>query len=410
MRSGAGAGHWIAVGLALAACTRTPQGARTEGGGAWGAAAEQVGTPPASPPAAPGTLVEGMRGLRIESRLTYLQFADRPHLLTATYLFPDRARLDVQLVHPQLTLRNSEYRCGARFYSRAAGGAPSEELTAQARDDVWRRFELRRALFLWPAGFPWSEAEEPSATLAAASEQSGEQRPLGTLRAELDSDGRPQRMAVLRPDGSEQEALRAESWAQRRGRTWPARLTWEMQGEAIGDETVTEVAPDVRFAELYFLPPDRAAAEAPAVELRGQLAGEGRTPWQRTQVRRFPLAEAERTWAAALRNAEDRRVALADQLAGAGLQLSPRPGFEVDGAGRPAALWLFLDPVPPELAPGFEPLGPGTARVAFAPSFAAIDAAVLRPLGSGSGTPTFARETVDGERVMVVRLEGSGGG
>ena len=121
---------------------------------------------PSAPPKAP---VAGMTGLSIVSELTLAQDDEATRRLSATYVFPARARLQIVPLEGPANQRDTIYRFGDRHWALSPGRTRSRDLDDKEFLFAPLHIELRRALWLWPDGFEWKESESNGKRLARAS-------------------------------------------------------------------------------------------------------------------------------------------------------------------------------------------------------------------------------------------------
>jgi hypothetical protein len=192
--------------------------------------------------------IAGFAGLQTRSRLVFRTEPDKPHILSATFMFPERVRLHMALEQGKSNDRVLVYRCGPRGYSVAAREAVSEELLGAELAQLLLQTELRRALFLWPDGIAWQgEGRERSAPIAG----------LGSLHALVDADGRPSAMHSLDTDAAAAESLRAIRWKTQGRRQFPAHFELWASDNLIWVEDVERVETALNYIDAFFLPPDR---------------------------------------------------------------------------------------------------------------------------------------------------------
>lgn len=230
---------------------------------------------PMLPPRAP---VAGISGLLIESKVVFGDAPERPHRLSATYIFPARVRLRLAHEQGERLSRVIAYRFGEQGYFLDQGTDRSTRLEGDEERQLLLQTELRRALFLWPDGLTWTAVDRV---------RQAEVPGLGVLIAELDARGeRPIAMASKPSFEGPGEELRSIEWTTTGARAWPARFELWSEGESIWTEQVASVETSLDFVDGFFLPPDRRreggqedpadALEVETVELpaRLELAGE----------------------------------------------------------------------------------------------------------------------------------------
>jgi hypothetical protein len=200
--------------------------------------------------------IAGLAGFEVVSRLHYAADQKTAHELACTYVFPDRARWQLRVRGEAELGRHIEYRYGTEYYVLEQGRERSLHLAAGGAREAERRarcemLELRRAAFLWPDGYAWTETGALQRSAPAECERK--------LLAELGDDGRPRRLWL---DGTA-EQIRVLEWRERGKRWWPERLELWSGAAAVWTEQVESVSTNLAVLDLYFLPPDRRAAPAP---------------------------------------------------------------------------------------------------------------------------------------------------
>ncbi|MEM7310588.1 MAG: hypothetical protein AAF682_28185 [Planctomycetota bacterium] len=294
--------------------------------------------------------VAGLAGLKAESAVRFLGRAADPHRLEVTFLFPDRARWALR--HDASGERTLQYRYGEHAFVLPRGEREAPTPTAAERAAMLRPLELRRAAFLWPAGFDWSgEGAVRTAPLRTLSD-GGQGAPLGSLRADLAPDGRPRRLAVLDPHGVVQEELLIRAWTEQRGRTWPGEMRLIVGGREVWEETLSKITTRLDRLEGYFLPPNHQGL-APASDAPQPVRLEQET------TRIVPLDPAA-GWALARERAAELVRSEAPALRDAGHDLRALPSFRLDAQGRPTGVVLRLKALARPAPEGFasEPATP----------------------------------------------------
>ena len=209
-------------------------------------------TPRPIPP--PRRAIAGIAGFQTNSRVVYAAEPGKVHSLSATYLFPDRVRIRLSLEQGKHTDRVLLYRYGEQGFFIDERVANSRELDGDELLDLRLQTELRRALFLWPDGFPWrGDGKERSAVLEGQ----------GLLVAQLGSDGRPTSMKSLDLAAKPVESIQAITWKKTGARQFPGQLELWSDGRRISTEDVLEVETSLNYVDAYFLPPDRRAPAGP---------------------------------------------------------------------------------------------------------------------------------------------------
>jgi hypothetical protein len=209
----------------------------------------------------PRAKVAGLAGLQTTSQVRFAEEGARPHVLEATFLFPDRARWTLAPEGAKPGERHIVYRCGEAFFELSAESASARLVSDVGKEDPqWRAsfaaVEARRALFLWPEGFEWQrDGERQIARL-----RSGE-----ALTVELGPDGLPRSLEVT-AERTGRERFDELVWSESRGRRTPASFTFRVDGELVWHEVVASCETRVQALDSFFLPaelrPGAAAAEA----------------------------------------------------------------------------------------------------------------------------------------------------
>ena len=284
---------------------------------------------------APREVVAHLGALQSQSTVRFANVSEKvaPHRLVACFVFPDRARLAFERPSPgdPEPFRSFYYRAGDLAFG-AVLGAASTRYEGAERDVLVRQLELRRALMLFPDGFDWRADAEDAARRSVAIPG------LGRFEARLDASGRPARIEAFDPAGELADGFVVSAWRDdpRTERSWPAAVELEYAGAPVWSETIEDVDTRVFALDSAFLPPDRRA-RGPASER--ELAPAQRLRVAARAVRRTPIEAVD--WTAALERERELRAAWA--LAG-GAEPEPGPVFELDPAGRPAAVLLRLPP------------------------------------------------------------------
>ncbi|HTF90662.1 MAG TPA: hypothetical protein VK843_19745 [Planctomycetota bacterium] len=249
----------------------------------------------------PRRAIAGLAGFQISSRIVFTAAPEKPHDLSAIYLFPDRVRIRLSLEQGSLVDRVLFYRIGEQGFSIDERSATSRELESLELAELRLQTELRRALFLWPDGFSWQgEGSERSVELAG----------IGKLALQLGSDGKPSSIRSSGLDGRPGETLQAIEWKNAGARTFPSRFELHEAGELISTEEILKVETALNYVDAFFFPPDRRAQEPPsrpspraasiealdvplAWELRVELDAKSRTT---IQAARAAAAAARSDW------------------------------------------------------------------------------------------------------------------
>lgn len=365
-------------------------------------AAEQRAFPPRAP-------IDGLAGLRIHSRLTPPGEDEPTQSLHLIYNFPQRARLQLMEEGAPSSERDLVFQLGSEYWALSPNRTRSRGLDALESPLTPLHLELRRALWLWPAGFEWSGAgneREAALALEAPHCEVG----AWTLMARLGTDGRPTEMAVLARDSDVAVGAlpRFENvtWNTDGKRAHPATLELWRADRMLWSERVERVDTNVNMLDHYFLPHDRKGEREPSGY---------RTPWLThlppAVVLRVELEGEQPTWEAALAACDAARRRATHELAGRGLELRDERVLELDRSGRARAIVLRLEGesvAPPEgweLVPGREAVT--QRRPAGEPVRAASLDGLRRlvPRGARHGTPWARLATgSDGEPTLQLVL------
>ena len=286
----------------------------------------------------------GIAGLGGFVSVSRIEFGDETNRLTATYLFPDRARWHFEAYGKQRSQHQFIYRSGDRVHRLVTGAGASSESDEAERDANLLQMELRRAILFGPESFEWVASPEGARTARVARHACSPGQVIGTLVASGDLE-RPSRIEARGPDGALREWFEVDSWQEIDGRRWPREMTLH-QGEQALREIVEAVDTDAYFLDLYFVPPDLRARTGPAAATSSVRSIDLIAITYRLQ----PLEE-ELDWPAALDRARAWQAEAAAALREQGLALDPIPTFEVSPEGKPTRCVLRLARVarpPPE--------------------------------------------------------------
>ena len=281
--------------------------------------------------------VAGLAGIHLVSRQDFAPGANR---LTATYLFPDRARWSLEPYEGLALKRELVFRHGETVH-RLTSGSSSQCLEAADRDHVLLQMELRRAALLYPDGFDWRSGPDGTRSAEVHADSCCRKRALGTLRAQLEGE----RLTLVARDLADatKETLTVTSWQTLEGRRFPREL--DVQGaNGAFHETIESLTTRVHYLDLAFLPGDR------------RKVGQGTTLETRVvALDLVPMAYLERPlpagtdWTTALAQAKALAAEVQAGLA-PGLALDPVPTFELDAEARPVRCLVRLarvaDPAP----------------------------------------------------------------
>jgi hypothetical protein len=344
---------------------------------------------PKLPPRAP---VGGVRLLETTSTLIFAGRESVPHTLTATFAFPERARLHLGTRDAQsgaTTLRELRYQYGPAVFALQARKERSSALAGAERVDVLRDLELRRALFLWPDSAAWKG--EGQLRTAPAGE-------LGTLRARL-AAGRaePDEVELVLADGTVAVALRRVSWTKEHGRVWPQAFDGWREGALAWHEEVESRETTRTYVDSFFLPPDRRAPGNETDRMLGRV--------QEQSLPSFVARRVELTrgldWSAARAEIARLQKEWAERLKPAGLELDPNGTVEVGEALEPVALWVRLAKEPATRPEAFAVVPARSGRVMFLEAIETAPAERLAELRRA--LPATARTAAPYVRIPAAR-------
>lgn len=296
---------------------------------------------PEIPPPPPRKAVAGLEGFECVSSVVFPGSPDRPHRLRSTFVFPDRARLQLTVPDEKHGDRDVRYRYGDRCYVLRAGSHRSEECTGDERNEILLTMELRRALILYPDGFEWKDA---------GPDRRADIRGIGALLAHPASaaDARPVEMSAVLPDGKLVETFRAIAWREKNGRSWPSALELWRTNELVWHESVESIDVEEKVIDAYFLPADRRTGAGSSM------------PIEATRDQDLPAACGLRvevpkgsTWMEVAegytRLREEWNVRLRDR----GVAVDRHATVELGSKGEPLAWIVRLDRIPDDLPAGF---------------------------------------------------------
>ncbi len=206
---------------------------------------------PARPHAPPRERIGNLQGIRLHSTIVFEAYPDLPHELDVSFAFPDRARSLLSPADARIAQRALTYRYGEGLWRISPGEKASHEMDPTQTSNAILELELRRALFLWPAGFEWTDLPEGG--------QRTEIEGGGYLLAQFSpSDpGHPHSLSAFSTDNTPRESLRNIQWAQVEGRDRPTHLEVYLGESLIWYEEVQEVDVSSRFLDDWYIPPDR---------------------------------------------------------------------------------------------------------------------------------------------------------
>jgi hypothetical protein len=343
----------------------------------------------------------GVAGFSARSRLVYSERPEQPVVLETVYVFPDRARWLRSLEDASPLDRDVEYRFGEHVMRLPQGQNKSEAMEGNDRDDILRRMELRRAVFLWPDGFAWTGAGDARAAAVRRSARP-EAEPIGALRAALApgvGERRPTRIEVLRGDGTLQETLHVHGWREPDGaqRRWPLALTLEMDGRRVWEESLDPVQPRVAFLDAFFQPPDARVKSGTAQVGADRVRSMDLIPI--TFQRR--VLHPETKWDEA-RTAFDRAwQECSEELRESGFEIERVPTFELDLQGRPVALHLRLTTFQATAPLGWSSIQERPGLALEARDLAQVDGILLEALTGA--VPSEARAGIPYARLLPVQ-------
>lgn len=329
--------------------------------------------------------VGGLLALQVSSEVRFLVPEGTPepppHRLELTFAFPDRCRWRLEPLASRTGGRRIVYRYGTALWTLPPDAAESRRLEGAEAAELLTALELRRALLLWPHGFDWrGEGARRTADLVGGHSLVAHLGPGEELPNAFES--RDARGTLL-------EGLRQIAWREEHGRSWPARLVFEVAGQPVWREELREVDPHVRHVDGFFRPHDDRPfdAEGHAAPFLVEVP--------RLVTRRLPLPEAT-GWGGAVERFAAARAAELERVAPLGIEDAPR--LELGPGGEPVALLLALTgEIRRELPPGFRVDPAGSAISMLLPGPEEIDATMLAqlfryvPEGSTPGGPPQAR-------------------
>lgn len=205
--------------------------------------------------APPRAEIAGLRGFRTLSRVEFPIEGVEAHELIARYQFPERALVELGLPGREHLENGCEYRLGTAIHTRPAYESASQRLNGQDHRALARRFELRKAAYIWPDGFAW-DGEPVADGLLHAPLVDVDGTPLGSLRAELDAQARPRVLATLDPDGTQTDRFEFDAWSQTGQRWHPSRTRLFVGGGLAFTEILEEIEFGSRYLDSQFLPID----------------------------------------------------------------------------------------------------------------------------------------------------------
>ncbi len=320
-----------------------------------GSAAEKDDQAEEVRPPGPQAPVSGMSSLVARSHLEFPGLPDQPHVLDATYAFPERARWRIaprpkptapgkrQSAEVRRQDRRMRFRWGDGVWAVEPGETGSRRFEGEDRRLALLRIEMRRVALMWPAELEWKgEGAERVALLPG----------VGQYVAWLDPEhGRPVRLESRDADGTPRERFEAITWRAEGERHWPQ--AWELwSGEnLIWKEQIGSVRTARKLQDPFFLPGDQRQGRVTNVKALNRLqVDEVQVPRFRAWRRR--LEKDEQDWEKAV---EIGRLELGNwskAFEGTRYRLDDRPYFYVDQGCKPFLLEVRLlnelDDPPPE--------------------------------------------------------------
>lgn len=329
--------------------------------------AQDSGRPP------PRIAIAGFQAIDCASTVVYAGAPGTPHRLCTTYAFPDRARWWLGTGDEHSPERQMRLRFGDALYAIDKSGGASRELLAEERTEALVQLEMRRALLLWPDGFEWKrEGNESRAVLARTGRL--------TARFADDKARTPVALEFTAEDGRPGDALRAITWREDKGKSWPVSLELWHEKARTWTETFQTIETKTRFIDSYFLPPDRRdAGTSKPLEVGAVRA----TDVPECRVQRVAL-KAGATLEDAL--AEWKQVAetRAQELAPRGFALDDKLTLEIGPDAQPRALLVRLAPakttLPEDLAKTYALVPERPALTTFVMGLGAVSAAQYEKL------------------------------
>jgi hypothetical protein len=347
--------------------------------------------PPRRDPAARAPIA-GISGFDSLSKVRYVSAPETVHDLKVTCAFPERSRWMISATIAGSPVREISYQYGDAVYRIPAGTGASQVCQGEERRATLLRMELRRALMLYPDGFPWK---------GEGSERVAELVDLGVLlrvRVPADPGAKPDSVECVDREGKPIDAYRSITWKATAGRSWPSAMEMWHQGERIWTETVESVDTAARFVDAFFVPPDLREGST-----RQAVGGAIRTlDVPATCVLRTAIAEGT-SWDMAVRDLEARRAACLKRLGAGDAALEAVSTFDISEKGEPVASVLRMAAIPETPPEGFakEPARKGVALAVEA--LDRIDAQRIAELRR-----SLPKEAVAGR--PYVRFEGSAEG
>jgi hypothetical protein len=325
--------------------------------------------PPRRDPAARAPIA-GISGFDSLSKVRYVSAPETVHDLKVTCAFPERSRWMISATIAGSPVREISYQYGDAVYRIPAGTGASQVCQGEERRATLLRMELRRALMLYPDGFPWK----------------------------ADPGAKPDSVECVDREGKPIDAYRSITWKATAGRSWPSAMEMWHQGERIWTETVESVDTAARFVDAFFVPPDLREGST-----RQAVGGAIRTlDVPATCVLRTAIAEGT-SWDMAVRDLEARRAACLKRLGAGDAALEAVSTFDISEKGEPVASVLRMAAIPDTPPEGFakEPARKGVALAVEA--LDRIDAQRIAELRR-----SLPKEAVAGR--PYVRFEGSAEG
>ena len=260
----------------------------------------------------------------------------------------DRSTLRIDQSLEPGSSRVQEFRERDEAWRMVKGSSASVALDGDDLDVTLRRHHLRAALFSWPDHYDWSAPGPQRLAAIPRADRPDERR--GTLLAECDDEGRPERVTAHDAAGEPTDRIEVLAWGELAGRPRPLRTRLFVVEGAAASEVWSERllrAQTGVLTEDFARPSDRrdraGSTRSLPIEAVVLPAGvERAVAWSEVD----PSGAAE--WAT--------RVAAAERFVFAyevdhGRSLQRPPTFELDDAGAPLRLVLRLGRGADEAAP-----------------------------------------------------------
>lgn len=194
-----------------------------------------------------------IRGLQTVSEVRFASSPDDAYRLVASFGIPDRARVVLSNQNGSF----ERFQLGSRLFGRDSStgkAAASFVLTGPGLQETLLDMELRRSLYLWP--------DAPQFT-GAGRTYTSKVGDFAILMATVDeSTGLPTKIQSFDKDGGAGAEFLEIQWNKADGasRAVPASMKFAAGGQTIWTETIQSMNTEWRFADTWFLPPDRLTA------------------------------------------------------------------------------------------------------------------------------------------------------